>query len=348
MNSIQNFVAKGIAAQTAVDTVLATIGIGADATASAEPPKGSKSNPVGIVKRSNSYYVDPRAVSRKEGFNPRFDFGEIEELAKSIKANGLLQPLRVQRAGVGKFVLVDGERRFTAIELIMKKEPDYFAEGVHAIIVDAAQDDLTSLIQMFEANTGKNFLPMEEAIAYKRMRDAGMTLKQIEKAVQRKHVHIVATLALLEADDDLQQAVKDGTIGATMAKKIATAARGDKAAQKALVVDAKAAQSTKGTAAKTKASKAVKAKIEAARVAAAKKAGRKLKMRALTDDQLGVLGEKLSGYLMEQMAAIGLDPESDLVKWMRGADDDCKVAFTFGTLQAMKAAAGLDDTVLIF
>jgi ParB family chromosome partitioning protein len=308
-------------------------------TESAQPAKGRASNPAGIVKRSNSYFADPRAIQRREGFNPRFDFGEIEELAKSIRSNGILNPLRVQRNGTGTFALVDGDRRLTAVELILKTQPDFFREsGVPVIIVDAAQDDITSLVQMFEANSGKTFLPMEEAIAYKRMRDAGMTLKKIGEHVGRKHVHIVATLALLEADEELQQAVKDGTIGATMGKRIAVAARGDKAKQKELVKAAKTAgKSSKGK-------KAVKAAIETQRRSKAKKEGRKLKVRALDDAQLGSLGERLAALLVVQMNDVGLEPEADMAAWLAKADQDQRVAFTYGALQALKVAAGMPES----
>lgn len=304
----------------------------------------------GVVKRTNAYFADPKLIGRKEGWNPRFDFGEIEELAKSIKANGVLLPLRVKRttslpATPGQptkvFELIDGDRRLTAIELIMKKEPAYFGEeGVPVIIVHKEQDDLTSLFQMFESNSGKAFLPLEEATAYKRMRDAGLSIAKICERVGRKQVHVVATLALLDADTTVQEAVKDGSVNSTLAKKIAVNARGDKAKQKELIADAKAAGKDK------KARRVVKEKVEQARQDKAKKAGRVLKIRALTDDQLSAIGVKMSEVLMAQMAVISLEAETDLTAWMAKADPDQQVAFTFGVLQGLKAAAGLTVNLL--
>ncbi|MCX8502353.1 MAG: ParB N-terminal domain-containing protein, partial [Alphaproteobacteria bacterium] len=179
----------------------------------------------GVLKRTSAYFIDPHAVVRKPGFNPRFDFGEIDALATSIRANGVLNAIRVKRMDPTPegylFELIDGDRRLTAIESILEKDADAFKEGVPAIIVDRAQDDITSLIQMFEANSGKMFVPLEEAFAYKRMRDAGMTLAQIESAVGRKVPHIADMLTLLNADDSVKEAVTDGTIGKQMAKTIA-------------------------------------------------------------------------------------------------------------------------------
>lgn len=304
---------------------------------------------VAVVQARPSAYnmINPRAVKRAEGFNPRFDFGEIAELAKSIRVQatehavpgGLLQPIRVKKAG-GGFELIDGDRRLTAIELLLdlndKGKPDgyAFAEGIPAFTVAKTQDDITSLVQMFEANTGKAFLPMEEAAAYKRMRDAGMTIEQIGKNVQRAHVHIVATLALLDADDSLKDAVKDKKIGGTMAKKIATAARGDKTKQAELVKEAVAAGGDK------KKKRVVVGKIEQARAAKAAKKGKTLKMRALTDDQLSEMGERLAKHLKSVLKEAKVDPDSDLRAWV-AADEKLAAAFTFGVLEALKAAAGL-------
>lgn len=290
-------------------------------------------NAPGIIKARPSAYnlIDPTVVTRRAGFNPRFDFGEIEELSKSIKANGLLMPIRVKRLGEG-FELVDGDRRLTAVELAIKGG-HVFPEGIPTVIVDKAQDDVTSLIQMFESNTGKNFLPLEEAAAFKRMQDSGMTIEQIGKSVQRAHVHIVATLALLTADESVKAAVKDKKIGGTMAKKIATAARGDLAKQAELVNDAIAA----GKDAKKK--RVVVAKVEAARVAKAKSKGKTLKIRALTDDQLSEIGAKMAKHLQSLIKEAKLDPQDDLRAWVK-ADDKLAVAYTLGALDALKVAAG--------
>ena len=228
-----------------------------------------------IIKARPSAYnmINPRTITRREGWNVRFDFGEIEELAKSIKyqateggvPGGLLNAIRVKRAGEG-FELIDGDRRLTAVELLLKWADEGnpkgydFAEGVAAVVVEKGQDDLRSLIQMFEANSGKAFLPMEEAAAYKRMREAGMSLEQIASAVGRNHVHVNNTLALLEAPEELQKAVKEGKVGGTLAKKIATSARGNKAKQKELTEKAIKAGKDK------KAQRKVKAEVEEARL----------------------------------------------------------------------------------
>lgn len=304
-----------------------------------------------IKSRPSAYnFINPRNVKRREGFNPRFDMGEIDELAKSIRhqavdckvPGGLLNAIRVKKLDEATYELIDGDRRLTAIELLIKMaeegKPDGydFPEGIPTVSVAPNQDDVTSLIQMFEANTGKAFLPMEEAAAYKRMQEAGMTLDQICKAVQRAMPHVTSILALLEADADLQEAVQSGAVNKSLGKQIALIAKGDKAKQKELVADVKAAGKDK------KKRRAIVQKIEQVRVDKAKAAGRTIKIRALTDEQLSDQGAKLGKHLTVLLKESGLPAEITIEDLQGKVEKDPALAwaFTFGAIQALKVAAG--------
>lgn len=289
--------------------------------------------PSGITKISKSYRADPRLIKRKDGFNPRFDFGEIAELAKSIAANGLLNPVRVKRSGEG-FELIDGDRRLTAVELLLE-QGETFQDGVPIILVDKDQDEVTSLVQMFEANTSKAFLPLEEAAAFKRMRDAGLTIKDICQRVGRTDVHVMDTLALLEADDSLKEAVASKQIGSSTAKQIAQVAKGDKKKQAELVQDLKDAGSDK------KKKRAVLQKVAQVRAAKAEAKGKVVKMRALSDDQLSELGERVAKMLILKAHDAGLPANAPELLDAVKKDDKLVAAFTLGALEALKAAAGL-------
>ena len=295
------------------------------------------SNPAGVLKRGNAYSIDPTKIVRADGFNPRFDFGEIDQLATSIKHNGLLNAIRVKRltapdAKGNLFTLIDGDRRLTAIEALLKKGHE-FPEGIPAIIVDKAQDDVTSLIQMFEANSGKTFLPLEEATAYKRMQDAGMTIKQICAAVGRKQVHVTETMNILKADESVKDAVTDGSIGKTIAKQIAKVAKGDKEKQKEMVAAAKAVGKDSSK------RRALLKDVEKTRAAKAAKTGRILKIRALSDVELSEIGAAMAQELVKALAAAKMDPKDDLLAWVK-KDKELIVAYTFGALEALKVAAG--------
>lgn len=313
-------------------------------------------NQPGIVTARLTAYnlVDPKSIDRKPGFNPRYDFGEVHELAKSIHVQatqhkvpgGLLMPLRIQRKGE-RFELIDGDRRLTAIELLSEnhktgKEIGYaFDEGVPAFIVSASQDEETNVLQMFEANTSKAFTPLEEAAAYKKMRDLGWSVTAICAKVGRSMMQVTSSLKLLEADSSVQDAVKSGEISASTAKEIARTAAGDKDEQKQLLETAKAA---KGKGAEAKAAKGqLKSKLQAKKVAKAAKKGKVLKMRAMTDEQLSELGARLAKHLATLLkdAKLGEDITQGELKDWAAKDDKLAVAYTAGVVDALKAAAGL-------
>lgn len=317
---------------------------------STEATTSPRKEAAGVTKRSSSYTVDPRKVCRRPGWNPRFHFEEIEELARSIKVHGMLNDIRVKRLPAVsvmrdqgfEFELIDGDRRLTACELLLKwhaegkPEGFDFPEGIPAKIVDKSQDDLTSLFQMFEANNGKPFLPMEEAAAYKRMQDAGLTIQDICGRVGRAQVHVVEMLNLIKADDSVKEAVEKGEIKKTMAKRIATVARGDAAKQKELVAAAKKA-------AKEPAGKKsqVNRKIEKARQEKAAKRGKTVKVKPLSSVEIDELGARLGKLTALKLKEAGRDPEEDPTAWIK-EDDKLAAACSFGMLQALKVVAGLE------
>lgn len=296
-------------------------------------------NASGIVKRTNAYFIDPTMVVRREGWNPRFDFGDIKELVQSIKANGVLNPIRVKRVA-GNFELIDGDRRMTAIEALLK-EGHTFEGGIPAIILDKAIEDVEALIQMFEANTGKAFLPLEEAAAYQRMRDAGMTLKQICSRVGRAHVHVVKTMALLTADESVKDAVKDGTVNSTLAKEIATKARGNKAKQKELVETAKKG----GKAGK----KLAKEEAKSIKKRPTSKKGQQTvepaALKPLTSSQLDTRESVLMNLVSKGLKAVGIS--EDKARAMFADSDEQSLAFHFGALMGIRAAQGKDPKITL-
>lgn len=311
----------------------------AKAMASSEVVKTASTNGILNSKRV-AHFIDAKTVTRRIGWNPRFDFGEIDGLATSLAANGMLNPIRVKRIPLtdagALFELIDGDRRFTAVEQLIKKGKysDVFPDGIPAIIVDKAQDDLTSLVQMFEANSGKQFLPLEEAAAYQRMQDAGLTIKQICASVGRAQVHVSEMLSLLKADASVTDAVKSGDIGKTMAKQIAKVAKGDKAKQAELVAQAKAVGNDKGK------RRAVLKAVDNAKVAKAKSKGKTLKIRALDDAELSAIGAKVASKLSDMLKDAGIELDADLHTWLKGQKATVQIAYTFGALEALKVAAG--------
>lgn len=332
------------------ETPVAPINEAAKAPETATSPR--KEAP-GVTKRTSGYSLDARTVMRREGWNNRFDFGDIEGLAASMLVNGMLNPIRVKRiaptvlddgkgptgAQVFHFELIDGDRRLTAVEMLLKqgKYETAFPDGIPAIIVDKNQEDKISLIQMFEANRYKTLLPLEEAAAYSRMRtEYKMTLKEICAATGRKQVHVSEMLNLLTATPELQDAVAKGEVGKTDAKKIATVAKNNPEAQRKLTQQTKDAnKNSKGKGGKT----AVKAAIAKTHRDEAAKRGKKLKIRALSDAELSTIGSNMAEHLMALLEAQDIAVDADLVGLIR-KDPMLVVAYTTGALDALKVAAG--------
>lgn len=333
------------AATTTINGAAATPAEVVAATAKMAGRKSAKA-PAGTV----SMNIDPKLIKRREDWNTRFDFGELDLLAKSIEhelsinphSGGLINDIRVERmakqdAEGYEFELIDGDRRLSAIEILLKKGTK-FPHGVSAKVephhADAdAASDRDQLVRMFTANTGKAFLPMEEAITFGRMKAAGMSHKEIISATGRSHGVVTRAFLLLKADGRLKKAVEDKQIKAQAAVDIMSASRGDPELLESLIEEALAA--------KTKtAKKAVTKKVKQAKVTKAKKEGRKLRIRALDDEQLSALGEQVSKLLQKDMKALGLAVDTKLTDWIKGCEADVKLGYQFGVLQGLLAAAG--------
>lgn len=320
----------------------------------AEP--SARKEAAGVLKRSSAFYVDPTTIVVDPDWNIRnIDMGDLDGLASSIKhellrdpdSGGLLQDIGVRRItskhplsaeGKFNFVLVWGHRRHAAIMSLLKKGVP-FPVGVPAKIVDKALDVQQATIQMFVENTQKPLLPLEEAAAYKRLRDGvadaeppvpGMTLKEICAAVGRAMPHVTEMLALLEADDEVKDAVKSGKIGKQTAKVIASRAKGDKEAQKALVRKAIQAKGTKG---------GKGAVIREAENLKRGKNGKTPLLRALSDVQLTKLGAAQAAHVVTSLKNANKPADFDIRAWVN-ADDKLALAAAWGALEALKAAAG--------
>lgn len=175
-----------------------------------------------ISGRMNAYYTHPDNIVVRAGWNPRFDFGEIKDLAASMTVKdgdgqlvGVLVPLRVRRNSDGKLELIDGERRLRAARLAkLDRVP---------VVLDNKLSDTEALVRALVANTGKPLLPLEEAAALLKLKDtSGMTILQLSKAVGRSDIYVMDRIKLLSAPEEVKEAVAAGTLGTTLAAEIVT------------------------------------------------------------------------------------------------------------------------------
>jgi ParB family transcriptional regulator, chromosome partitioning protein len=142
----------------------------------------------------------------------RFTEDNLEELAQSIRANGLVQPIIVRRKGAG-YELVAGERRWRASQRAgLRKIP--------AIIKDVDNDKLLELA-LIENIQRQELNPIEEAKAYKKLIETvGLTQELVAERVGKNRTFITNYLRLLRLPDDIQNLVSEEKISAGHAKAL--------------------------------------------------------------------------------------------------------------------------------
>lgn len=325
----------------------------------------------GVLKRSRVSFIDPRLLVIDPEWNNRFDMGDIEELADSIKyqlerdpeSGGLLHHIGVRRLSKGdplrfatnpldkkgeelekEFAVSFGHRRSMAIWHLLSKGV-VFPVGVPADMQEKGMSVADAIVQLFvENNATKPLLPVEEAAALKRLHDELVNDPSIKKAdiykvigkkVGRSDIYVWETMQLLGADEEVKEAVTKGEIGATAARQIAIHAKGDKSKQKELVAAAK--QAKKGD---KSAKAALKKGLDDSRRAKHASKGRQLKIRALNDAELSALGATLAASMAKKLTDANKPLDFDLRKWV-ASDDKLALAAAFGALEALKAAAGM-------
>lgn len=139
-------------------------------------------------------------------FQPRGDFppAEIQALADSLRAHGLLQPILVRRNGA-KYQLVAGERRLrAAVQAGWTRVP--------AQVIDADDRQLAELA-LVENIHRKDLNPLEKAASFQRyLREFGGTQEQLASRLKMDRSTIANLIRLLELPAAVQQALRDGRI----------------------------------------------------------------------------------------------------------------------------------------
>jgi ParB family transcriptional regulator, chromosome partitioning protein len=142
-------------------------------------------------------------------FQPRGDVdGErLEELAQSIRANGVIQPIVVRRVG-DRFQIIAGERRWRAAQIA----------GLHRVpivVKDVAAGQEGSLLQMalIENIQRENLNPIDEALAYRRLADEfHLKQEEIATAVGKDRASVANIVRLLKLPDEVRADVASGRL----------------------------------------------------------------------------------------------------------------------------------------
>lgn len=131
--------------------------------------------------------------------NVRDDLGDVTELAASIKAVGLLQPIVVRPEGDGRFTIVDGHRRYEAALIA--------GLDVLPCLATRAKDRGAQLEVMLAAAMHKTLEPVEQAHAFARLRDTGLSVADVAHRTGYSPSTISARLAIANLPPRAQQMV---------------------------------------------------------------------------------------------------------------------------------------------
>ncbi len=143
---------------------------------------------------------------------PRREFTDeaLRELAESIRAQGILQPL-VVRPGKAGLELIAGERRWRAARIAGLKEVP--------VLERQATDREVLELALVENLQRENLNPLEEAIGYSDLQSRfDLTQEQVAQKVGRSRAAVANALRLLKLPDDVQQALKSGQLSVGHAK----------------------------------------------------------------------------------------------------------------------------------
>jgi ParB family chromosome partitioning protein len=147
--------------------------------------------------------------------NPRKHFaeGDLEDLAKSIREKGLLQPLVVRPREDGEFEIVAGERRWRAAQ----------RAGIHdvPVLIRTLSDGEALEIALVENIQRADLNAIEEARAYTQLVDQfSYTQQQLADSVGKSRSHVANTLRLLNLPEGVRKLIEDGSLTAGHARAL--------------------------------------------------------------------------------------------------------------------------------
>jgi len=140
-------------------------------------------------------------------FQPRTDFDPetLEELAESIRIQGIIQPITVRRISQDKYQLISGERRAQASRIAgLETVPTYIRE---------ANDQQMLELALIENIQRENLNAMEIALSYQRLvSECNLKQEELGERVGKKRATVTNYLRLLKLPPDIQAAIRDNQI----------------------------------------------------------------------------------------------------------------------------------------
>jgi ParB family transcriptional regulator, chromosome partitioning protein len=175
-----------------------------------DQPVQSQSKPTVSADRT----VPIEHVSRNPR-NPRrsFDPADLEDLSRSIRQHGIVQPVMVRRAGEDRYEIIAGERRWRAAQM---------AGLVDIPVIVRDVDDRTALeIAIVENVQRADLNALEEAQGYEQLiAQYGYTQNDLGEVIGKSRSHVANSLRLLKLPDEVRQMLAEGVLSAGHARAI--------------------------------------------------------------------------------------------------------------------------------
>jgi ParB family chromosome partitioning protein len=149
-------------------------------------------------------------------YQPRKTFNEasIEELARSVREHGIVQPLVVTKIGDGKYRLIAGERRFRAAQRAGLSH-------VPVVVKEKISDSDVLQVALIENIQREDLNPIEEAYAYHQLHeDFNLTQEEISKRVGKERSTVANFLRLIKLPDSVKKLLASGQLSMGHARAI--------------------------------------------------------------------------------------------------------------------------------
>jgi len=205
---------------------LLSAGLGVTAPAPEMPVNPSDADQKIEYKDGKLAHLPVELIQRGK-YQPRRDMHPeaLEELAESIKVQGVMQPIVVRGIGEGRYEIIAGERRWRATQLAG-------LDKIPAVIRDVP-DEAAIAMALIENIQRENLNPIEEAVALKRLQDEfELTHAEVAQAVGKSRTTITNLLRLIALSEEVKTLLEHGdlemgharallTLGAQQQKEIA-------------------------------------------------------------------------------------------------------------------------------
>jgi ParB/RepB/Spo0J family partition protein len=173
------------------------------------------------LKRTGEVFLVPfdKIIVDDEVNTGRIEFGDLEELANSIQESTLRVPLLVQKVrGEEQYILIQGKRRFKAIEILINRGVDI--PGVKCFLAPQNYNIENSLFDQIVMNDGKPYTALEQGIVFQQLVGRGYSVSDISKKTGKSVTHINNCVEIASLPKKVQNLIASGSVSGLTAVEL--------------------------------------------------------------------------------------------------------------------------------